>query len=226
MKLDSSDSVKRSIECKPELDCLDAELVIPFDDHLKSSSSAKRMRFFQYPTESSSTTVSSVNVHRSICNFTKGYDDICQLNTKLEMKLRQKDFELELLRKSHGLKMAEIERKIQGVMTERNESNRKLMALEKMLDELEQLALKENQSLMSHMEKTKLVEEHERKMNELIAMKDAERMKALADAKQQYEQIYSAALDDAKRHKFCIRCGDKKPIGIFVCSMKCLQRTR
>ena len=230
MKIGSPNSVKRSIECKPlmpELNCLGAEVMVPFDDQFHLKSSAKRMRFFQYQAESSSiTSVSSVNVHRSIYNFTKGYDDICQLNTKLEMKLRQKDFELELMRQSHGQKLAEFEWKIQGLLNDRNESNQKLMALEKMFEELEQLSLKGNQSLISHNEKAKLVEEHERKMNDLIAKKDAERMQALADAKQQYEQIYSAALDEAKGHKFCIRCGGKKPIGIFVCGLKCLQRAR
>ncbi|XP_055306177.1 uncharacterized protein LOC129570549 [Sitodiplosis mosellana] len=205
------------------LDAIPEEVIV-IDDERRLQQSAKRKRLLKCEPESPTVSIPNDDVQKSIYHFTKAYNDMRELNATLEMKLQQKDYEIHSMKQSHGQNLAAFERKIQGLLKDRNESDRKLKDLEIMLEELEQLSINENQTLLTHNEKTELIEENERQMRVLSAKKDKERQQALADVKQQYEQECSAMVEEAKGKKYCIGCGYTQPNDIYVCNMKCLQR--
>lgn len=184
-------------------------------------------------TVSSATTCKST-LNKCLDNFSGVFDSMFQLNASLEKKLNSIETVHQAEIKIHEEKFVKVMEQVsrlndahtKEMLLETKSYNKKILKLEEkhalQLTELEEqfeTKLKNQLQLM----KT----EHAKEIEKLVAAKDQERERAVIDARNKYKQEHKHLVEDAKTKKFCIACGNGKPLDLFyVCNDNCMQLYR
>lgn len=186
-----------------------------------------------------SSTVSNASACKStlnkcLDNFSGVFDSMFQLNATLEKKLNSIETVHQAEIKMHEEKFAKVMEQVsklndahtKELLLETKSQNQKILKLEeKHALQLTELEEQFETKLKNQLQMMKT--EHAKEIDKLVAEKDQERERAVIHARNKYKQEHKHLIEDAKAKKFCIACGNGKPLDLFyVCNDRCMQLYR
>lgn len=186
------------------------------------------------------------NVNNSVVNFKLAFDQICDLNEKLEKTLNDAETERNELNEQNTILLAQIEE----LKNETNKAKELKEIHDKEIADLKQLHAKELQTKIDAIE-TEFEQKLKKELNILREAQEVElaRMRLrytgkitalkmenqtlnvandkcaeIERAMEQCKNDYLVLIEDAKKKKFCAACGKSKPLDLYVCDVECQRK--